>query len=367
MLKLNKISLEGYKSIRACSGLELRRLNLLIGANGSGKSNFISFFKLLNFAMTGAMQTFIGRAGGAHSILHFGPKKTPQCSATLEFESEAGRNTYHLRLFHAAPDTLIFGEETVSFVSNDQPVPRNPRLLGSGHRESALLSPEMAGDKPAKFFKNTLSRFRAYQFHDTSDESHLRSRVSLEDNRFLYANGGNLAAVLRVLRETHPQRYKRIVETVRLAAPFFGNFVLEPAREAEGTVMLRWRSRDSDYEFGPHQLSDGTLRFMALATLLLQPPEWLPAMIIIDEPELGLHPYAVQLLAALMSEASQSTQILAATQSACLVDEVEPEDVVVVDSKDGETEIRRVDPEALKLWLTDYSLSEVWLKNVLEP
>lgn len=366
MITLNKISIEGYKSIHASGDIELRKLNVLVGANGSGKSNFISFFKLLNYAMTGALQTFIGRSGGARSLLHGGPRKTPQCSASLEFATEAGVNTYHLRLFHAAPDTLIFGEESVSFARRGLPGAPNPRVLGSGHRESALLAPEWSQDRTVKFFKSTLSRFRAYQFHDTSDESHLRSRAAIEDSRFLYADGGNLAAVLRAIREAHPARYQRIVKTVRLAAPFFEDFVLEPAREAERTVMLRWRSRTSDYEFGPHQLSDGTLRFMALTTLLLQPTEWLPAMIVIDEPELGLHPYAVQLLAALMGEASHDAQIVAATQSAALVDEVEPADVLVVDRRDGESQFSRVDPEALREWLTEYTLSEVWLKNVLD-
>ncbi|MPN14564.1 hypothetical protein SDC9_161891 [bioreactor metagenome] len=156
------------------------------------------------------------------------------------------------------------------------------------------------------------------------------------------------------------------METIRIVAPFFQDFVLEPARESERTVLLRWKSRKSDCEFGPHQLSDGTLRFMALATLLLQPTEWLPKMIIIDEPELGLHPYAVQLLSALMREASQQVQIVAATQSAALVDEVNADDVIVVDSHGEESLFKRVDPEPLKAWLAGYSLGELWLKNALD-
>ena len=366
MIQLTKISIEGYKSIQVCSQLRLGKLNVLIGANGAGKSNFISFFKLVNLAMTGALQLFISRSGGARSLLHFGPKKTPQCSATLEFETDRGHNTYHARLFHAAGDTLIFGEESVSFWGHGWNTPPRPIVLGAGHRESALLAPQHAEDKTVRFIKTTLPRFRAYQFHDTSDESHLRSNVRIDDNRFLYADGGNLAAFLRVIRETYPERYGRIIETIRLVVPFFQDFVLDPPRDSENHVRLNWRRKGSDYEFGPHQLSDGTLRFMALATLLLQPTDWLPAMIIIDEPELGLHPYAIQVLTALMGETSQHAQIVAATQSAVLVDEVDPSDVVLVDMRDEASTFTRVDGEKLKDWLRDYTLGQLWLKNALD-
>jgi predicted ATPase len=92
MLRLNKISLEGYKSIRQCRDLKLENLNVLIGANGSGKSNLISLFALLNAAMRGELQVFIGSKGAAHSLLHFGPKETKEFTANLEFDSETETN-----------------------------------------------------------------------------------------------------------------------------------------------------------------------------------------------------------------------------------------------------------------------------------
>jgi predicted ATPase len=365
VLKLNKISLEGYKSIRECRDLRLEKLNVLIGANGSGKSNFLSFFKLLNFEMTGALQEFIGRNGGRDSLLHFGAKVTPHLNADLEIISEWGTNSYRMRLADAAPDTLIFTEESILSYPIGATSAANRTYLGVG-KESALLSSALAANPTAKFFKNTLARFRFYQFHDTSDQSHMRSRSDLRGPQFLYNDGGNVAAHLHLMREKRPECYQRVVETVRLVFPFFREFVLEADNGGGNFVMLRWKAAGSaEYEFGAHQISDGTLRFIALATLLLQPHDWLPLLITIDEPELGLHPYAIKILASLLQDASNFTQIIVATQSASLVDQMEPDDVIVANMVDGATQFERQSSEKLKEWLDEYTLSELWEKNVV--
>ncbi len=284
MLKLNKISLEGYKSIRQCRDLQLEKLNVLIGANGSGKSNFLSFFKLLYFEMRGALQEFIGRNGGRDSLLHFGAKVTHHITAELEMTSESGViYRYRMRLAEAPPDTLIFAEEVndgsnqpKSVSGGPSPVIPGQRVnvsaLGTGHRESANISPAWAEDPAAKFFKNALTHFRFYHFHDTSDQSHMRSRSDLRGPPYLFADGGNVAAHLHLLREKQPECYQRVVETVHLIFPVFRDFVLETDNGGGNFVMLRWRAAGAaEYDFGPHQISDGTLRFIALATLLLQP------------------------------------------------------------------------------------------------
>jgi predicted ATPase len=371
MLKLDKISLEGYKSIKQCRDLRLEKLNVLIGANGSGKSNFLSFFKLLNFEMNGALQEFIGRNGGRDSLLYLGAKVTSHITAELEMRSELGNKyNYRMTLADAAPDTLVFTAEqfpaTEVHFGAGQPVLVPSRLnLGSGHRESVLLSPKLAEDEYAKFVRNTLTHFRFYHFHDTSDQSHMRSRSDLRGPPYLLPDGDNLAAHLHLLREKQPECYQRVVETVHLVFPFFRDFVLEPDNGGGNFVMLRWKATGSaEYDFGPHQVSDGTLRFMALATLLLQPHDWLPRLITIDEPELGLHPYAIKILASLIQDAANFTQIIVATQSAALVDEVGPEDVVVANLEEGATTFQRLDPESLADWLKDYSLSQIWETNL---
>jgi predicted ATPase len=259
---------------------------------------------------------------------------------------------------------LIFTEESIRDWKNGT-IPREPRwhLLG-GHRESALLLPT-AENSTAKDVKKTFSKLRFYQFHDTSAQSHMRSRSDLRGPSYLHNDGGNVAAFLLQLRESKPECYQRVVETVHLVFPLFRDFVLEPDNGDGNSIMLRWKAVGSaEYDFGPHQVSDGTLRFIALATLLLQPHDWLPPLITIDEPELGLHPYAIKILGSLIQDAANFTQIIVATQSTALVDQVEPHDVIVADMVDGATSLKRLDPESLADWLKDYSLSQIWESNL---
>jgi len=364
MFKLNKVSLEGYKSIRQCRDLTLGNLNVLIGANGAGKSNLISFFRLLNAAMRGELRGYVGQQGAAHSLLHNGPKVSGEIKACLEFEDEAETNLYAIRLIYGAPDNLTFASEMFRTKPKASSATQASELIAHGASESAVCQPGLRENERVKLFARLIGGIDTYHFHDTSLLAGVRGRWRVSDHRVLYAYGENLAAVLRVLREAHTDDYGRILETIRLVTPFFGEFILDPPSESPDLVMLNWRAKGTDYELGPHQLSDGTLRFIALATLLLQPHECLPQMIIIDEPELGLHPYAIKILGSLLQDAASFTQIIVATQSAALVDEVRPEDVIVANLVDGATSFERLDQERMADWLKDYSLSQMWESNL---
>lgn len=343
--------------------LELTPLNILIGANGAGKSNLISFFKMLNEMMAGRFQQYIGMSGRAQSLLYFGPKTTLQIEAKLEFEVESGSDTYLLRLFHAAGDTLIFAEETLSYLETGR---ESPRLdgLGAGHQETNINKAIEEEKVTAKVLKRLLDRCRVYHFHDTSPTAGVRQSCYVGDNRWLMPDAGNLAALLLRFREGDGNpAYQRIVGTIRLIAPFFDDFVLEP--DASHRVILNWREKESDRVFGPHQFSDGSLRAICLATLLLQPEDEFPKLIVVDEPELGLHPYALNVIADLFSKASLHTQILISTQSSSFLDNFNPKDVIAVNREGKESKFKRLHPEDLEIWLEEYSLGEVWEKNVI--
>jgi predicted ATPase len=364
---LRRITLNGFKSIKAMD-LDLRPLNVLIGANGAGKSNLVSFFKMLNEMMAGRLQQYIGTTGRAQSLLHFGPKVTPQIEATLEFELKNGVDTYHMRLFHAAGDTLVFADESLSFLQTGHKKPKSVPLK-AGHEETRIgqeAEKEDAAAKVAKVFRHLLNHCRVYHFHDTSPTARVRQYCYIGDNRWLMPDAGNLAAFLLRLREENGgDVYKRIVTTIRLIAPFFNDFVLEPTGPNRQDLILNWRDKGSDQIFGPHQLSDGTLRAMCLATLLMQPESELPELIIVDEPELGLHPYALNVIAALFKKASHHTQILISTQSSSFLDNFDPEDIVTVNREGDESQFVRPDAEKLAAWLEEYSLGEIWEKNVI--
>ncbi len=393
MHMLKRLDLKGYKSIKEAS-LELRPLNVFIGANGSGKSNLISFFKLMNNMMRGNLQEFIGKSGGANSLLHYGNKVTPDIEAKLLFEKRRISIEYRMRLGHAADDTLIFLDERVISDSGNE---NYPLRLGSGHKETKLvrrparvrLTKQNMGireNEKAKLenelkelenkirklentlkgeYQSILRQLRIFQFHDTSSSANIRQNGDIDQNRLLMNDGGNLAAFLYKLQQKEPDCYQRIGGTIRQIAPFFGDFNLAPSALNPNVIQLRWKERDRDFDFGPHLLSDGTLRAMALVTLLLQPVKDLPSVIIIDEPELGLHPYALATLAGLLRSASEHAQIIVATESATLLDHFEPQDVVVTERCMGETVFKRLDSKDLQEWRDDYCLSELWEKNVI--
>lgn len=370
---LTRLELEGFTSVRRAE-LDLGPINVLIGGNAAGKSNLISFFKLLAFTVTEGLQLFVARAGSADSLLFYGSKRTPQMQATLTFQSDDSKDSYHLRLVSAAEDTLIFAEEEVRYHSPGYAEPRTISL-GSGHKETKLN--EVAEtDSTVEIVRNILSHCKFFQFHDTSSEANIRGKCQVEQNQYLYKDAGNLAAYLYALKNKEPAYYRRIVQTIREVAPQFGDFYLHPDRVNENLIRLNWQEPGSEYIFGPHQLSDGLLRFIALTTVLLQPEEDLPNLIVIDEPELGLHPYAIRILSDLVRKTATTSQVILATQSVTLVDEFEPGEIITVDREpvkspesgrktEWESVFRRLDVNQLAEWLEDYTVAELWEKNVI--
>ncbi|WP_199756379.1 MULTISPECIES: AAA family ATPase [Corallococcus] len=339
---LERIEIEGFKSIREMA-LDLRPINVLIGANGSGKSNFISVFTLLQRLTEGRLRQYVATMGGANALLHHGRKRTSSLRLMLTMPSRE-RRPYLLEFEPSADDSLVVADEAAL-----------PQEQGS---DSLRVDIEVAFDRLIAF-----GGLRVYHFHDTSVSASVKQTQDIGDNAALRSDAANLAAFLFLLREKHPESYRRIVATVRLAAPYFDDFRLRPSPFNDQKILLEWSERDSDDYFNAHALSDGTLRFICLATLLLQPK--LPPMIIIDEPELGLHPYAIQLLAGMVRSASQKSQIILSTQSVTLVNQFTPEDLVIVDRQDRASTFHRPTSEETASWLESYSLGELWEKNVL--
>ncbi len=361
---LKQLSLSGFKSIKSMD-LELGAMNVLIGVNGAGKSNLVSFFKMLNEMMGERLQQHIATSGRAQAILHFGPKVSPQMEATLTFEVDNGTDTYRMRMFHAAGDTLVFAEETLGFLQAGWSGPPKTLSLGSGHQETRIRAEAEKDEPTAKVFRHLLNSCRVFHFHDTSPTTRARQYCYIGDSRWLMPDAGNLAAVLYALKKNDKSAaYRRIVTTVRRIAPFFDDFDLEPSEANNKEIILNWKQKESDQIFGPHQLSDGTLRVISLVTLLMQPVENLPNLIVVDEPELGLHPAAKTIVAGLFKKASYHCQVIIATQSAALLDAFAPEDIIVVDRDARTSTFQRLDSTHLSEWLREYSVGQLWEKNV---
>ncbi|MHB1558721.1 MAG: AAA family ATPase [Isosphaeraceae bacterium] len=371
MPRLSTIRIAGWKSIREIDPpLELGPLNVLIGANGSGKSNLVSFFRMIGELAGRRLQEYVARSGGPESILHHGLRFTRDIKAELEFDVASAEYRYSFQLTYAVPNLLIFANEELSPCKGG-PTETHEIWTNSGfHAESGLNRPDASPwespiDGTILDTAGYFNRFQTYHFHDTSETARLRQPGYIEANQRLYSDGANLAAMLFLYRVARPRIYQRIVSTFRHVMPMFDDFVLEPQRLNPHNILLNWRKRGSDYLFGPHQLSDGSLRAMALITLFLQPPEDLPALIVVDEPELGLHPHAIEIIAGLIRAASLRTQVILTTQSTTFLEHFEPEEIIAVDDEQGQSVFRHLDQERLQYWLKDYSVGELWERNVL--
>jgi predicted ATPase len=350
--RLKSVVVEGFTSIRSAA-LALNDVNVLVGANGAGKSNFIRALSILGRIVESELGLFAGLSGGANALLN----ADRTVSRRIHLEVESGVGGYSAELVPAAGDALIFFAETIW--RHDTGVTAE---LGRGHRETKLTVPEPLWGPEAAALVETLQGCRVFHFHDTSRAAPVKQQGYAADNRSLQSDAANLAAVLLRLRDGDRGRYQRIVRTVKQVAPFLRDFVLEPEL-APDRVRLRWQQEGSDTVFPADALSDGTLRFICLAALLGQPE--LPGLIILDEPELGLHPFAIVQLAGMLRAASRESQVLLATQSVTLMNQFELGDLIVVERRDGASVFERPNPDRLSEWLAEYSLGELWEKNML--
>lgn len=349
--QLSRIVIDGYKSIAHCD-LKMGSLNVLIGANGAGKSNFIGFFRLIATLLDHRLQSLVGKAGGPDALLHFGRKQ----SETLKGELFFGNNGYKFALEATNDNRMMFQREALWWnMSGDKGVT-------SGHFESQA-DHHKTGIK--QYTLPIMRRWRVYHFHDTSESAKVKQIHRINDNDYLREDGSNLAAFLFRVQKNHPNHYKRIIRTIRMVAPYFGDFYLRATPDNQDSIQLEWTEKDHDIPFKASELSDGTLRFILLATVLLQPEEFMPSAIIVDEPELGLHPYAINVLAELIKSASHEHQLIISTQSVELVNQFDAEDLIVVDKQGGSSTFKRLETASLSEWLEDYSLGDLWKKNLL--
>lgn len=353
-MALVKITIRGFKSIRALEGFALNGLNLLIGANGAGKSNFVDFFRFLRAHVEGRLDEFVRLNGKADAFLFNGPKVTQEIFVHLVFSP-------HQYVLSLKP--TVTGDLIESLSPESEGASGGPWRFRGGQEDPGSAESPSKGPMDAAY-ESALSSF-VYHFHDTSTTAAMRRDQSLRDWRELKSDAGNVAAFLYRLKKTDEDRYAQIRYHVQLIAPYFDDFILDPQKSGpHELIRLEWRQKGNSTPFQPFQFSDGTMRFICLAAALLQPKP--PHAIVIDEPELGLHPFALGVLASMLRQASDRSQIIVSTQSAPLLDAFEPEEVIVVDREDGASRFRRLEAEPLQDWLQEYSLGQLWQKNVLE-
>jgi predicted ATPase len=349
MSSLKQITVQGYKSIQSLENFALKPLNILIGANGAGKSNFISLFKLLANIEAQSLQIYTQISGGPDSLLFYGRQLTNKILMKFDF----GLHGYGFNLIPTADNRLIFESESLYNLDSSS-------TIAKGNEESQLRNTKLTATAE---ICSIISNWKIYHFHDTSDNAKVKQLQSVTNNLKLQGDASNLAPYLKRLQTEYPDNYHQIVKTIQMVAPFFKDFVF---REQVENIELEWAEiKNPDQPFKAYMLSDGTLRFICLTTLLLQPYHLMPEIILIDEPELGLHPYAINLLSSLIQRASDKKQLIISSQSVDLIDNFNSDDLVIFNHENNRTVFNRLDNYKLKAWLEEYSLSELWKSNLL--
>lgn len=330
---LDKLTIRGFKSIRELEDLELHNLNLFIGANGAGKSNLISFFKLLRSLINGTLNDYISDSGGISDLLYNGRTHT----AKMFFSTRFGCRGYRFSIKPGPRENGLLTNEA-RYYESPQTSPRWWEL-GSNHTSESLLIDEVNDSSRSSYslpVYQAINSWKIYHFHDTGSKAPMRHAEILQDNEVLRSSASNIAPFLLKLRNAHPSTYADILNACKIVIPYLDDFILKPEEFGQATkVALSWKSKGSDYPMQPYHFSDGSIRFICLASALLQPTP--PSTLIIDEPELGLHPEAICLLAELISAAAKRTQLIISTQSALLISQFDIEDVVIVRRNDGQS------------------------------
>lgn len=354
--QLSRMIISGYKSIKACD-IEFGKINVLIGSNGAGKSNFISAFSLLQNVLSKNLQVSVAQSG-LNALLYNGRKVTEE----IAFEVFFGNNSYGFNLIPTDDNRLIFQKEFFGYHDNRD----NDLIVARAHSEAMW---NMGVQNSIDGYVIPIlqkQNWRVYHFHDTGRSAKVKQEHNISNNKVLMFDAANLAAFLYRLKVNYKKNYDEIVQTIQLIAPYFFDFVLEPQEQNEEQIVLKWRQKGCEDIFNASQLSDGTLRFICLAALLLQPHILQPATIIIDEPELGLHPFAITIFAEMVKQLSDEKQIIISTQSVELLNEFDVKDVIVVDRGENGSEFKRLNEEELEVWLEeDYALGDLWKKNIL--
>lgn len=383
--RIESIRIKGFRSLADVEIEALPQAAALIGANGSGKSNFIRFFEMMSWMLKSRrLNEFVQFQGGADDQLFGGAEVSRHIEAEIAIRTDDGLNDYRFVLAYVHPDRFLFTEEAFRFSSKEISTKAGWQHLGSGHTEAKIVEAGYA-DGPvgnvnpttARTIVNLLRDCAVYQFHDTSDSSGFMKRWEADNSNYLRSHGGNLAAVLLRLKRKDLRRFERICRLIGRVLPIFERFQIE---ESYGRAYLRWKAKGTDKTFGPYLTSDGSLRFFALTTLLNLPSEMLPDVILLDEPELGLHPAAIALVGGMIRALAVEKQIIVATQSPLLVDAFGLNEIVVLEMRDGKTEVRRIEKakenkdgeeneesegNEYQHWLDEFTTGELWQKNIL--
>ena len=360
---IDQIYITNFKSIKELK-LKLNSINILIGANGAGKSNFISLFKMLRSMQKGRLNTFVAEQGYMDNLMYFGQKEIDSIRGHITFMNSlnfpSNRYIYELRSDNEKKAFIRVEKSGYNKGTTNRPNWDYNTNVQNNEKSHYLQTGSSFRDE---YLRDYFNEFYVYHFHDTSSDSPLKSTSKIDDNYFLKEDGGNLPSFLYLLKKNYPKHLRRIEKVISSIAPFFDGFNLNPDRLNNEFIKLEWIEKGFERHQNASNLSDGTIRFIALTTLMLQPNP--PKTIIIDEPELGLHPFAINKLAGLIKKVSAKSQVIISTQSVNLINNFEAENIITVDRANKQSIFKKQDSDKLSVWLKDYSMGDLWDKSII--
>ncbi len=370
------IRIEGYRRL-ANVDLALKPLNVVIGGNGSGKTSLLEVMSLLSASASGKLSDAFSALGGYNAVrtnltawtsqaINFSLRQPSRSAMPLEYEiyirpKGVDYSISEECLFQDRGQTNPFvhlrsSGGNVQYFDSIQEQKLVRPTWDMNPSESALSQVPRMFAEPEQF-RRDLASSTHYHVLNVSPQSPVRLPQPMRTATLPGKDGEDLVSCLYVIRETDSDRFELIQDTLRAGFPNFERLNFPPV--AAGTLAMTWKDKTSVQPFYMHQLSEGTLRFLWLVTLLHSPG--LTAVTMIDEPEVSLHPELLSLLAHLFREASSRTQLIVATHADRLVRFLKPEEIVIADlGDDGATSFTWGDKFDLEDWLTEYSLDQLW-------
>jgi len=375
MYKINHIKIEGFRRLKEID-LPIRPLMVIIGANGVGKTSLLDAYSLLSASATGGLNSKLSQFGGLSSVL---TRDDADCVTLfvdmdvpgykpLEYEislttkgagyaisreilSQTRNKNKHAEAFKHIDSK----DNDIKYFETEKEVLIRPNWEYDPLETSLFQVPKMF--RQPEELRRILGSVTQYHVLDVGSRAPVKLPQQMKPADLPGADGEDLIPFLYYLRESNRERYEAIEDSLRAAFPNFESLSFPPV--AAGMLTLTWKDRNFRKPFFMHELSEGTLRFLWLVSLLQSPG--LSTVTMIDEPEVSLHPELLSFLADLMREASKRTQLIIATHSDRLIRFLEPKEVVVMDSDDdGCTTAQWGDTLDLDDWLKEYSLDEVW-------
>jgi predicted ATPase len=375
--RFENISVKGFRRLQHTE-LEMRALIVMIGANGSGKTSFLDILSMLAASASGNLRNILQLKGGLNEILTRGRAQELEIAISMKVP-DAEPLRYSLAL---SPKGLSYEVRDETLTQQRKLNKSEPFKYIESHgldikyfqEGSGLLRPnwehnplETSLSQVPKMYREpenlrkSLASCTYYGALDVSEKSPIRLPQAMRPAKLPGASGEDLVSCLYDLRETDQYRFEMVENIISAAFPDFERLNFPPV--AAGTISMTWTDRNFPQPIYVHELSEGTLRFLWLVTLLQS--QSLTTVTLLDEPEVSLHPDLLRHLAYLMREASKHTQLIVATHSDRLIRFLNPHEVLICDLEEGEAKMTWADSLNLDKWLEDYSLDQIWSMNVM--